>query len=69
MRSDDLVDWTASGELKLRIDKVLPLSEGAEAHRLLESRNYGEGRSRSVDEGFWFKAAAIRVSNARDWPS
>jgi NADPH2:quinone reductase len=37
-RSSDLFDWTASGELKLRIDKVLPLSEAAEAHRLLESR-------------------------------
>jgi NADPH2:quinone reductase len=37
-RSSDLFDWTASAELKLRIDKVLPLSEAAEAHRLLESR-------------------------------
>ena len=38
MRSGDLFDWMASGMLKLRIDKVLPLSEAAEAHHLLESR-------------------------------
>jgi len=38
MRSGDLFDWTASGALKLRIDEVFPLSEAAEAHRLLESR-------------------------------
>lgn len=37
-RADDLFHWTASGALKLRIDKVFPLSETAEAHRLLESR-------------------------------
>ncbi|MGH7853243.1 MAG: quinone oxidoreductase family protein [Candidatus Binatia bacterium] len=37
-RAGDLFRWTASGALKLRIDKVLPLSEAAEAHRLLESR-------------------------------
>jgi NADPH2:quinone reductase len=38
MRSGDLFDWTASGRLKLRIDKVFPLREAAEAHHLLESR-------------------------------
>ena len=37
-RAGDLFDWTASGKLKLRIDRVFPLSEAAEAHRLLESR-------------------------------
>ena len=37
-RAGDLFDWTASGKLKLRIDKVLPLSEAAAAHRLLEGR-------------------------------
>lgn len=37
-RTGDLFHWTASGALKLRIDKVFPLSETAEAHRLLENR-------------------------------
>jgi NADPH2:quinone reductase len=37
-RAGDLFHWRASGELKLRIDKVFPLSAAAEAHRLLESR-------------------------------
>ncbi len=37
-RAADLFQWTASGALKLRIDRVFPLSEAAEAHRLLESR-------------------------------
>jgi NADPH2:quinone reductase len=37
-RTSDLFTWTASGKLKVRIDKTLPLSEAAEAHRLLEGR-------------------------------
>ena len=37
-RAGDLFDWVASGALKLRVDRVFPLSEAAEAHRLLESR-------------------------------
>jgi NADPH2:quinone reductase len=37
-RSSDLFAWTASGKLKVRSDKTLPLSEAAEAHRLLEGR-------------------------------
>ena len=37
-RTGDLFHWTASGALKLRIDKVFPLSETAAAHRLLENR-------------------------------
>jgi NADPH2:quinone reductase len=37
-RAGDLFDWSASGRLKLRIDKILPLGEAAQAHRLLESR-------------------------------
>jgi NADPH2:quinone reductase len=37
-RAGDLFRWIANGELKLKIDKVLPLAEAAEAHRLLESR-------------------------------
>jgi NADPH2:quinone reductase len=37
-RSRDLFNWLVNGELKLRIDRQLPLTEAAEAHRLLASR-------------------------------
>ncbi|HEX2928710.1 MAG TPA: quinone oxidoreductase [Candidatus Binatia bacterium] len=37
-RSGDLFNWIAAGKVKLRIDKTLPLTEAAEAHRLLEGR-------------------------------
>jgi NADPH2:quinone reductase len=37
-RANDLFNWIASGQLKLRIDKTFPLAEAAEAHRLLEGR-------------------------------
>ncbi len=37
-RAGDIFMWAASGELAVRIDRVLPLSEAAEAHRLLQSR-------------------------------
>jgi NADPH2:quinone reductase len=37
-RANDLFNWIASGELKLRIDKAFPLAEAAEAHRQLEAR-------------------------------
>ena len=37
-RATDLFNWTASGNLRLRIDTTLALSEAARAHRLLESR-------------------------------
>jgi NADPH2:quinone reductase len=37
-RAGNLFDWTASGKLKFRLEKILPLSETVEAHRLLESR-------------------------------
>ena len=37
-RADDVLDWVAKGELKLRIEKTFPLSDAAEAHRELESR-------------------------------
>ncbi len=33
---DDINRWLASGKLKARIDRVLPLSEAAQAHRLQE---------------------------------
>ena len=37
-RTGDLFNWVQAGELKLRIDKVYPLTEAAEAHRALENR-------------------------------
>lgn len=37
-RARELFTWIESGEVKLRIDRVLPLADAAEAHRLLESR-------------------------------
>ena len=37
-RAGDVFMWVLSGELAVRIDRVLPLSEAAEAHRLLQSR-------------------------------
>jgi NADPH:quinone reductase len=37
-RANDLFNWTASGKLKLRIEKTFPLDEAAEAHRQLEGR-------------------------------
>jgi NADPH2:quinone reductase len=37
-RTTDLFAWTASGKLKVRIDKLLPMSAAAEAHRQLEGR-------------------------------
>jgi NADPH2:quinone reductase len=37
-RAGDVLGWVADGELRLRIDRELPLADAAEAHRLLESR-------------------------------
>lgn len=37
-RAGDVFRWIGSGEVKLKIEKVFPLSETAESHRLLESR-------------------------------
>ena len=37
-RSGDVLRAIKEGWLKLRIDRVLPLTEAAEAHRLLEGR-------------------------------
>lgn len=37
-RAGDVLMWTASGELNVRIDRVLSLSQAAEAHRLLQER-------------------------------
>ena len=42
--ADDINRWLAGGELKARIDRVLPLSETAEAHRVQEANTiHGEG--------------------------
>ena len=37
-RAEDVFGWMQSGELKVTIDRELPLGEAAEAHRLLEGR-------------------------------
>jgi NADPH2:quinone reductase len=37
-RAGDVLGWVKSGELKLRVEHVFPLSEAPEAHRQLESR-------------------------------
>ncbi len=37
-RARDLFEWLGTGQLKLRIDRVLPLAEAATAHRELEAR-------------------------------
>jgi NADPH2:quinone reductase len=37
-RAGDVLSWMERGELEVKIDRVLPLAEAAEAHRLLESR-------------------------------
>jgi NADPH2:quinone reductase len=37
-RAGDVLNWVASGKLKLRIDRTYPLADAAAAHRDLESR-------------------------------
>jgi len=37
-RAGDLFRWLGTGELRMRIDRILPLAEAAEAHRALEGR-------------------------------
>src|SRR4029077_21030564 len=37
-RSADLFNWTASGKLKLRIEKTFSMANAADAHRALEGR-------------------------------
>ncbi len=37
-RVNDIFNWIATGELKIRIDKTFALAEAAEAHRYLEGR-------------------------------
>ncbi len=37
-RAFDVLEWIAAGELELRIDRIFPLAEAAEAHRYLEAR-------------------------------
>ena len=37
-RAGEVLGWIARGELKVRIERELPLAQAAEAHRLLEGR-------------------------------
>ena len=37
-RAGDVLGWVSSGELKLRIEHIFPLSEAPQAHRQLEGR-------------------------------
>jgi NADPH2:quinone reductase len=37
-RTQEIFDWLVNGKLSTRIDRELPLSEAAEAHRALENR-------------------------------
>jgi NADPH2:quinone reductase len=37
-RAADVFGWIAAGKLKVRVFRELPLTQAAEAHRLLESR-------------------------------
>ncbi len=39
--ADDINRWLSSGDLQARIDRILPLSEAAEAHRLQEESTVG----------------------------
>jgi NADPH2:quinone reductase len=40
--AEDINKWIAAGKLKARIDRVMPLSEAAEAHRLQEESTIGK---------------------------
>ncbi|HEY6929794.1 MAG TPA: zinc-binding dehydrogenase, partial [Thermoanaerobaculia bacterium] len=37
-RAESVLGWVRDGKLKLTIDRELPMSQAAEAHRLLVSR-------------------------------
>jgi NADPH2:quinone reductase len=43
--ADDMNDWMASGKLNARIDRVLPLSEAAQAHQLQEDNTLNKAGS------------------------
>jgi NADPH2:quinone reductase len=40
--ADDINRWLATGQLKARIDRVMPLAETAAAHRLQEESTVGK---------------------------
>ncbi len=37
-RADDIFNWLRSGALQVRIDRIFPLDEAADAHRYIENR-------------------------------
>jgi NADPH2:quinone reductase len=37
-RAQDILDWIAAGELRVRVDKTFPLAEASAAHQYLEDR-------------------------------
>ncbi|MGZ7033141.1 MAG: zinc-binding dehydrogenase, partial [Thermoanaerobaculia bacterium] len=37
-RARDVFQWIASGKLRIRIDREIPLKDASEAHRWLEAR-------------------------------
>jgi len=50
-RAGDVLNWIASGKLKLRIDRTYPLADAAAAHRDLESRRTAGKLVLSVQSG------------------
>lgn len=49
-RAGDVFMWVTEGQLKVRVDRTLPLRDAAEAHRLLQSRQTAGKLLLQVDE-------------------
>jgi NADPH:quinone reductase len=50
-RSADLFEWLAAGELQLRIDRLFPLAQAADAHRYMADRRT-KGKVLLIPEGY-----------------